>query len=94
MSIPLPPDDPAQILKRDSYFSTPVVYNDDCYICRDPEFSEMGLPLCRRCPVCQVAGLGDGHIPADDQICTVCGFDEEILWEQWVREQYQETGGS
>jgi hypothetical protein len=44
-----------------------VVHRDGCYICRDPEFAVMGLPLCRKCPRCA------GHIAADDEVCDDCG---------------------
>jgi hypothetical protein len=40
-----------------------TVYNQSCYICRDPEFAQMGLPLCYPCPVC------GAHTPADDVVC-------------------------
>lgn len=67
MSIPLPPGDPAEWMLYDEYTSTPVTYNENCYICNDPEFAQMGLPLCRKCLNC------GGHVPADDDICTDCG---------------------
>jgi hypothetical protein len=66
------PDDPAYALLQDpNVFSVPdeSVYRSDCYICVDPEFSRMGLPLCGPCPQCK------GHVPADDTVCTDCGFD-------------------
>lgn len=47
-----------------------------CYICRDPEFAQMGLPLCRPCPDCQRNGRGSGHIPADDDGCSVCEYED------------------
>jgi hypothetical protein len=60
-----------QVLYDDKYTSTPSgPYRSDCYICRDPDFAQMGLPLCRKCAKC------DGHIPADDTICSDCGNDE------------------
>lgn len=40
-----------------------------CYICEDPEFARMGLPLCRACPKC------GGHVAADDTVCDDCGHD-------------------
>lgn len=73
MSKPLPPNDPARWMLHDEFTSTPVVYRHSCYICRDPEFAQMGLPLCRVCQRCP-----DGHVPADDIVCTDCGVDE---WE-------------
>lgn len=69
MSRSLPWDDPAQVLLRDKYTSEPEVYRQSCYICRDPEFAQMGLPLCKKCKKC------GGHIPADDTACDDCGFD-------------------
>jgi hypothetical protein len=68
--------DPAAWMLHDSFTSTPVVYSDGCYICRDPEFAQMGLPLCRRCPECVRQGRGSGHIPADDTECTDCGYED------------------
>ena len=47
--------------------SEPVVHRKGCYICEDPEFALMGLPLCQRCPQC------GGHVPADDNRCDDCG---------------------
>lgn len=65
------PDDPAYALLQDAYTTSPTVYRKGCYICEDPEFAQMGLPLCRRCPSC------GGHIAADAVACDDCGFDEE-----------------
>jgi hypothetical protein len=65
------PDDPAHALLLDEYTSTPVVHRTGCFICEDPEFAAMGLPLCRRCPLC------GGHVAADDTLCDDCGFDEQ-----------------
>lgn len=39
------------------------VYSDNCYICRDPDFAMMGLPLCTACPIC------GAHVAADDIEC-------------------------
>lgn len=72
MSRPLPADDPARWMLYDDYTSTPTVYRAYCYICRDPEFAQMGLPLCYKCPECE-----DGHIPADDAMCSDCGYIHE-----------------
>lgn len=69
-------DDPAYFLLRDGKVSTPTVYREDCYICRDPEFAQMGLSLCRPCDVCE-----DGHVPADDEICEDCGANAREIWE-------------
>lgn len=68
MSVPMRKDDPAYWLlergvKDPSKRSVSTVYNNGCYICRDPEFALMGLPLCYPCVVC-----GE-HVPADDCIC-------------------------
>jgi len=65
-------DDPAYFLLTDGHTSTPVegLYRATCYICRDPEFAQMGLPLCYACHVC------GGHVPADDTICEN-GHDQE-----------------
>jgi hypothetical protein len=76
MSVPMRPDDPAywmlqQGLDDPSKRSVATgPYRDSCYICRDPEFSLMGLPLCRACPSCK------GHIAADDNRCDDCGERE------------------
>ena len=52
-------------LFNDSHTTTPVpgIYNADCYICRDPDFAQMGLPLCKPCLQC------GAHVPADDDLC-------------------------
>lgn len=76
MSVPMQPDDPAYWLlergrKDPSKRSKIVVHRDDCYICRDPEFALMGLPLCRKCRKC-----ADGHVPADDSVCSDCGAED------------------
>jgi hypothetical protein len=68
MSVPMKPTDPAYwLLERGrqdpSYRSTTTVYDPTCYICLDPEFALMGLPLCYPCPFC-----GE-HIAADDSRC-------------------------
>jgi hypothetical protein len=70
------PSDPAYFLLADGHTTKPVVHDPLCYICNDPEFAQMGLPLCRPCPHCREAGRGDGHVPADDTVCTECGHDE------------------
>jgi hypothetical protein len=78
MSVPMKPGDPAYHLLTDDFTSTPVVYREGCYICEDPEFAQMGLPLCRKCPECLGTGkLGvEGHIPADDNCCDACGYED------------------
>lgn len=69
-------DDPAHLLLTDGHTSSTTVYDARCYICNDPEFAQMGLPLCRECDACKEAGRGLGHVPADDCECTVCGSNE------------------
>ena len=76
--------DPAAWMLHDGKTSTPVVFRSGCYICEDPEFAQMGLPLCSPCPACQQAGRGDGHVPADEEECDDCGYN---LHEAWLREQ-------
>jgi hypothetical protein len=61
----------------DEFTSTPVVHRDGCYICEDPEFAQMGLPLCRLCPACKT-----GHVAADDTVCDDCGADDQAWWER------------
>lgn len=63
----------------------PVVHKEGCYICEDPEFAQMGLPLCRRCPWCK------GHVPADDSRCDSCGRDEDEFNEHAHAEGVDET---
>jgi len=70
VSVPLKVDDPARWMLEDGFTTTPGVHRAGCYICEDPEFAQMGLPLCRPCPKCS------GHVPADDSICDDCGHDE------------------
>lgn len=71
MSVPMRPDDPAYWMLFDEHTTTPVpgLYRENCYICRDPEFAQMGLPLCYNCLKC------NGHVPADDTRCTDCGYE-------------------
>jgi len=57
------PGDPAYWMLSDGVESTPTVYNPTCYICNDPEFAQMGLPLCYACLIC------GAHVPADDIEC-------------------------
>lgn len=58
-----------RMLYDDDYQSTPVIFKEGCYICEDPDYRRMGLPLCRRCTKC------GGHVAADDTICDDCGHD-------------------
>lgn len=59
-----------QLAEEDATWVTKTtVYNDRCYICRDPEFALMGLPLCKPCTY-PVDGVDCGaHVPADDVEC-------------------------
>lgn len=75
VSKPMQPDDPAYWMLFDGHTSTPVVYREGCYICEDPEFAQMGLPLCRECPNCK------GHVAADDEFCDDCGANEREYFE-------------
>lgn len=73
MSIPLSPTDPAywmleKGIEDPSWRSKKTIHRDGCYICEDPEFSLMGLPLCQPCSHC-----ADGHVAADDDVCDRCG---------------------
>ena len=70
MSRKMSPNDPAYWMLSDGFTSTPTIYKATCYICRDPEFAQMGLPLCKPCPECKT-----GHIAADDTICDNCNYD-------------------
>jgi hypothetical protein len=73
------PDDPAYWLltSANTHHSVPNldIFRNDCYICRDPEFAQMGLPLCKPCEACKT-----GHVPADDVICDNCGADAQELY--------------
>lgn len=78
MSRPLPPNDPARQLLRYNKSGKRVnrsepnmsIYREDCYICKDPEFAQLGMPLCRPCSVC------GGHVATDDCVCDDCGQSE------------------
>lgn len=63
-------------LMMDDFTSKPEVYSSTCYICRDPEYAQMGFPLCRPCSACSSLTEKKGHVPADDTVCTVCGHDQ------------------
>lgn len=67
-SVAMKPGDAAHWMLTDGKTSTPVVHRDGCYICEDPEYAVMGLPLCMKCARC------GGHIPADDETCDDCGW--------------------
>jgi len=60
------PDDPAYGLLFTDHTTTPTIFRASCYICVDPEFAQMGMPLCWACVHC------GGHVPADDDICDDC----------------------
>lgn len=66
-------------LMNPSWLKDQEVHREYCYICIDPEFRLMGLPLCTKCPQCE-----DGHVPADDEDCDDCG--------QSLREWHEENG--
>lgn len=68
--------DPAYFLLTDGVTSTPKVYSGTCYICNDPEFAQMGLPLCNPCFAC------GGHVAADDDVCAVCSASQFDLWQE------------
>jgi hypothetical protein len=84
------PDDPAYtaLLMNPNVPTTPSngVYNDKCYICLDPEFAKMGLPLCYPCAVC------GGHVPADDTVCESCETDQEEIYQQQREAMCQAEG--
>lgn len=74
VSVPLKKSDPCYWMLEEgladpSKRSKTDVYRAGCYICEDPEFSLMGLPLCYACPKCK------GHVAADDTRCDGCGHD-------------------
>lgn len=84
------PGDPAMELLQDpNIFSVKkagVLHDDSCYICLDPEFAQMGMPLCYPCEACTANPdvPHSGHVPADDTLCTVCGSD---AYEAWMQSQ-------
>lgn len=49
-------------------YSIPEVYEEGCYICEDPDYAMMGLPLCFACPEC------GSHVAADEGYCE-CGWE-------------------
>ena len=65
MSKPMQPNDPAYWMLSDGFQSkpNPSIFDQACYICNDPEFALMGLPLCYPCLIC------GAHVPADDCVC-------------------------
>ncbi len=90
MSIKMKPSDPAFWMLFDGITTTPTVYNANCYICRDSEFAQMGLPLCYACLVC------GGHVAADDGVCDnghyqpTCPHDELEIRQVYRLEVSQE----
>jgi hypothetical protein len=80
------------VLFNDGYTSTTAAeHSPRCYICRDPDFAQMGLPRCRTCDECSKRGepKRPGHVPADDTVCTICGTDEHETPEfaEWEAQQ-------
>lgn len=73
MSVPIKSTDPAYRLLTDDFTSSTTVYKEGCYICEDPEFAQMGLPLCYPCWSC------GGHVAADDTICDACRKDQRDI---------------
>lgn len=75
MSLPMKPSDPAywmleQGLADPSKRSkSNVAKKPNCYICLDPEYALMGLPLCFACHIC------GSHVAADESECDTCGHD-------------------
>jgi len=77
VSVPMKKDDPAYWLLEEGLsgkrqIRQPEVYSETCYICNDPEFALMGLPLCTKCYKC------GGHVPADDCVCDN-GHDQQSM---------------
>lgn len=81
VSVAMRPSDPAYWMLFDEFTTKPAIHRDGCYICEDPEFAQMGLPLCRICVKCA------GHVPADDDACDDCGYIE-------TPEDYDDTATS
>jgi hypothetical protein len=74
-SVAANPSDPAFWMLFDGPATVPVVHLDGCYICEDPEYAAMGMPLCYPCPNCLRNAAGMGHIAADDTSCDECGYE-------------------
>lgn len=51
------------------WISESEVYNPRCYICKDPEFALMDMPLCYPCDSLVDGVVCGAHIPADDTVC-------------------------
>lgn len=75
-STQMPTSDPAYFMLQSGPTSTPEIHKAGCYICEDPEFAQMGLPLCTKCPKC------GGHVAADDTACdtAACDYDAYDAW--------------
>lgn len=91
MSQPLKPSDPAYFLlergRRDPSFRTPTpIFKKGCYICEDPEFSMMGLPVCKPCPVLVDGQPCGAHWAADDSVCDK-GCDVQADYEAYLESQ-------
>lgn len=68
--------DPAYWMLLDGHVTVPVVHSDSCYICRDPEYAAMGLPLCYPCPACvrrmRPCGACSGRGGTAGEACSDC----------------------
>ena len=75
-SVALNPSDPAFFMLLDKFVSHPVVHDQRCYICRDPEFAQMGMPLCTPCPAClrrqETCGACEGQGGVNGEPCSDC----------------------
>lgn len=80
------PNDPAYWMLSDGVESTPVTYSPKCYICRDPEFAQMGLPLCYKCYICGT------HTPADDIVCDAGHIQPMCPEEEFLYEELAQAG--
>lgn len=84
--------DPAMSLLNDPNVRSfsrlhPDKISNTCYICLDPEFSAMGLPLCYPCAAC------GGHVTADDTVCDECGVDQQELFMEAQIKACMDAGG-
>ena len=80
-SVPMKPSDPAYWMLKDDFVTIPTIFREGCYICEDPEFAQMGLPLCNPCGYCKAEG-NTGHVPADDEDCDDCGKSARVWYEE------------
>lgn len=76
LTITLPGDPAYALIANPNIHSTPNtdIFRSDCYICLDPEFALMGMPLCKPCEAC------GGHVAADDTVCDDCDADAYELY--------------